>query len=297
MTHQRGVFAAVSAYVIWGLLPLYFAHLGQASAADILEHRVLWSAFFLLIVLALRRQMFEALGHFLNPRLALALVVSGLLIGSNWFVYAYAVLHHQTLEASLAYFIGPLITALFGRVFFAERLAAYHVAALVCGCAGVLWQLVFLDHVPWIALVLAVTFSLYGVAKKHVRLPALQGLWLETLILLPVLWSLARFVPAWDTRATFAFAEQPVIMAMLVGLGITTTVPLVLFSEAAQTLPLVAMALLQYLSPSIKFAVAVLFLGESLSAQKLVSYGLVWVGVAIFTAGSLAARRRAALAS
>ena len=288
--HSRGYVAAVVAYAAWGLLPLYFARLAPAGYADILEHRIIWSAVLLSLFLLLRHRAKAALAHALRPKVALAVAVSGLLIGSNWLFYAYAVLNHQTLEASLAYFINPLITALLGRVFFDERLERYHVAALACGVGGVAWQLVFLDHVPWIALVLAVTFALYGISKKTLGMPPVEGLWLETLVLLPVL-ALLGTLPFWQTKGIFFYASEPSTMLMLIGLGITTTVPLILFSSAAQRLPLVAMALLQYISPSLKFIVAVAFLGEALTVEKLPSYLLVWLGVGIFVAGTLTSSR------
>jgi chloramphenicol-sensitive protein RarD len=290
MRRHPGMASAVSAYSIWGVLPLYFALLASVGYADIFQHRIVWSAIMLGGFLLLRGQAAEALRSFAQPRLATLVAVSGLLIGCNWLFYAYAVLHGQTLEASLAYFINPLLTALMARVVFAERLARYHIVALALGGAGVGWQLIFLDRVPWIALVLATTFAAYGLAKKKLALPAMQGLWLETLCLLPVLF-VVEHLPFWQASPLFAHASHPTTMLLLIGLGLTTTVPLILFSQAAQRLPLVAMALLQYLSPSIKFLVAVLFLGEALSLQKLFSYILVWIGVGVFIAGTVASSR------
>lgn len=292
-TDIRGLAAALFAYGTWGILPLYFSQLAAASSLEIFAHRVIWSILFLGLLALAKGTLVRTLMELRAPRMVVTILFSSLMIGSNWLIYAYAIITHQTLEASLGYFINPLFTALLGRFLLKERLEFFHLIAFGFGFLGVLWQLLFLGHFPWISLTLAITFGLYGLAKKQMALSSVQALFLEALMLLPLAAALLGYV-ALEHKLTFRFDFNKVSL-MLVGLGVVTSVPLAAFGAAAQRLPLLVMGVCQYLSPSLKFIVAITLLGETLDHQKLASYILVWIGVVIFVSGSWQKSRRQSL--
>jgi chloramphenicol-sensitive protein RarD len=292
-TDIRGLAAALFAYGTWGILPLYFSQLAAASSLEIFAHRVFWSILFLGLLTFANGTLRQTLAELRSRTMFLTILFSSLMIGSNWLIYAYAIITHQTLEASLGYFINPLFTALLGRFLLKERLEFFHLVAFGFGFLGVLWQLFFLGHFPWISLTLAITFGLYGLAKKRMAMSSVQALFLEAVMLLPLAAALLGTV-ALEHHLVFRFDLSKVSL-MLVGLGIITSVPLAAFGVAAQRLPMLVMGVCQYLSPSLKFIVAITVLGETLDHQKLASYILVWIGVVIFVGGSWQKSRRQSL--
>jgi chloramphenicol-sensitive protein RarD len=279
-----GILSAVLAYVCWGLFPLYFKQLAQIAPLDVLVHRVIWSLAFLLLVLAARRQWAWVRDVLRKPRLLGAFALSALLLSGNWLTYIWAVTNDHVIDASLGYFMTPLVNVLLGYTMLHERLRPLQWAAVALAAAGVLWLVLQGGQVPWIALVLAGTFGAYGLMRKTAALGALEGLTLETMLLAPAAFGLLAFA-AWQGSSSFP-AESSVINALLIGIGPITAIPLLLFAAGARRIPLSTLGLLQYLAPSIQFVLGVWLYHEPFGGARLIGFGLIWLALAVYSAES-----------
>lgn len=288
-TKNRGVSSAAIAYVIWGLFPLYWHALAHVPPLEVLMHRIVWSCVLLGGVLVVTRQGTSLLAAARNPRVLGIYTVAAVLVSINWFVYVWAVGQGFVVETSLGYFINPLISVLLGVVLLRERLRRAQWVAVGLAALGVAYLTVSYGQLPWIALSLAVSFALYGLVKKLSPLGSVQGLALETGLLALPAFAFLVFGPA---SPGGAFVEaQPVTMALLVGAGVATTVPLLLFGSAARKIPLVWIGLLQYIAPTIQFALGILVFHETMTADRLIGFSAVWVALAVFAVeGALAHR-------
>ena len=287
-----GTAAALLAYGLWGVMPLYFQLMGPASAVEVLAQRVLWSLGLLLVVLLAQRQL-GALWRQLAPRLLANQLLAALLVGANWLTYVWAAMNGHAVDASLGYFILPLFSVALAVLLLDERLEALEWAGVAAAAAGVVWLTVVAGRLPWVALVLALSFGLYGLIKKRSPLPAVPGLALETALLAP----LAAAALAWlAVRGELAFGHAGWrVNVALASTGLLTALPLAAFGYAAQRLGLAALGMLQYISPTLQFLIAVTLLGESVDARRLLGFGLVWLGLALFTL-ALWRRQRARVA-
>ncbi|WP_431265575.1 EamA family transporter RarD [Roseateles chitinivorans] len=289
--HARtGMLYAALAYIAWGLFPLYFKRLSHVSAFEIIAHRTLWSMVFVAILLtALRRWAW--LGPVLrSPKLLGTCAVSALLLSTNWLVYVWAVQQGHVVEASLGYFINPLVNVMLGFVFLRERLRPVQWLAIGLAAAGVVWLTVTAGRLPWIALVLALSFGIYGLMRKTAHLGALEGLTLETLILSPFA-AIALFW--WTSQGTSAFATGDAgHIAWLLLAGPLTAVPLLLFAAGARRITLTTLGLVQYLSPTIQFLLGVWLYHEPLAGARLAGFVLIWSALAVYSAESLWRSRR-----
>lgn len=290
-SHARtGMLYAALAYIAWGLFPLYFKRLSDVSAFEVIAHRTLWSMVFVAIVLtALRRWAW--LGPVLrSPKLLGTCAVSALLLSTNWLVYVWAVQQGHVVEASLGYFINPLVNVMLGFVFLRERLRPVQWLAIGLAAAGVIWLTVTAGRLPWIALVLALSFGIYGLMRKTAHLGALEGLTLETLILSPFA---AVALCWWTSQGTSAFATGGAgHIAWLLLAGPLTAVPLLLFAAGARRITLTTLGLVQYLSPTIQFLLGVWLYHEPLAGARLVGFVLIWSALAVYSAESLWRSRR-----
>lgn len=291
ISHARtGMLYAALAYIAWGLFPLYFKRLSDVSAFEVIAHRTLWSMVFVAIVLtALRRWAW--LGPVLrSPKLLGTCAVSAVLLSTNWLVYVWAVQQGHVVEASLGYFINPLVNVMLGFVFLRERLRPVQWLAIALAAAGVIWLTVTAGRLPWIALVLALSFGVYGLMRKTAHLGALEGLTLETLILSPFA-AVALFW--WTSQGTSAFATGDAgHIAWLLLAGPLTAVPLLLFAAGARRITLTTLGLVQYLSPTIQFLLGVWLYHEPLAGARLVGFVLIWSALAVYSAESLWRSRR-----
>ena len=278
---QPGVLSAALAYVCWGLFPLYFSLLDGVGAGDIVAHRVVWSAALVLVLLAARRQWRWLRGVLREPRVLGAAAGSALLLSVNWLVWVWAVAHGRVVDASLGYFITPLVNVLLGRVVLKERLPPAQWAAVALAGAGVAWLAVQGGELPWIALVLGCSFGVYGLLRKTAALGALEGLALETWLLVPA--ALAWL--AWSAgRASDVPAAGAATMLLLAGLGPVTALPLLLFAAGARRIRLATLGLLQYLAPSLQFMLGVWLYHEPFDAARLVGFGLIWLALLVYSA-------------
>lgn len=285
---RRGALAALVAFTIWGLAPLYFKAVGSVPPFEIVAHRVLWSLVFLTALLAFWRG-FDGLWRLRRePRLIGLLALTSLLTGSNWLVFVWAISVDRLVEASLGYFINPLVSVLLGRLFLGERLRPLQRVAAALATLGVAWRVWQVGELPWIALFLALTFGFYGLLRKRAPVDAINGLFVETAVTAP----LALAWLFWVARSgELHFGTDALTDALLPLAGVLTAVPLMLFAVAARHLPLSTLGFLQYLAPSLNFLLAVFLFGEPFDTGQLVGFALIWLGLAVYTADMLKASR------
>ncbi|HEX2252251.1 MAG TPA: EamA family transporter RarD [Thermoanaerobaculia bacterium] len=279
---RRGIFYAGGAFLVWGIAPVYWKALLALPPEEMLAHRVLWSLATLAVVIPLRRRVPELVRAVRTPRVLGVLAVTTALIGVNWYLYIWAMGAERVLEASLGYYINPLVNVLLGVVFLRERLRRGQALAVTLAAAGVAVMTAEVGHVPWLALVLAGTFGFYGLLRKTVDAGPLVGLTVESALLAPLAGLyLARLHAAGDLVFT---GLDPWTMLLVAAAGAVTVVPLVWFTHGARLLPLSALGLLQYLAPTLQFLLAILVYGEPFTRSHLAAFVLIWIGLAVFTA-------------
>lgn len=276
-----GPLAGLGAFTIWGTFGIYFKLISFAGPAEILAHRIIWSAVLTLILVfafGRRKELWKLIS---SVKTLGFLFLSSLLVAGNWLVYIWAVNSGNALEASLGYYIMPLVMLLLGRVFFAEKLNRIQMISVAICAVGVANLLVFYGHLPWIALSLSSLFAFYGVIRKFVPADPIAGLFVECAMLAPI--SLG-YIFWLDSNGNSAFGTIGMTQdMMLIGLGIFTTVPLVMFAYAARNMKFSALGLMQYLNPTLQFIVAVLIFGETFTTAHMVTYTLVWLGLGVYT--------------
>lgn len=279
-TYLSGLFYALACYATWGVFPLYWKMLSDVPAEQILAHRVIWSAVYLVAMLfVLRNRNF--LLYLKRPKTLGLLLVTGLLIGGNWGVYIYAVNHNHIVESSLGYYINPLVNVLLGVIFLKERLGKLQIIAVAFALAGVTWLTFHLGRVPWISLFLAVSFALYGLFRKKANLESLPGLLIETLLLSPMALFYLWFV---NQQGTGVFLHTSLFTNLLLILGgPVTAIPLFWFGKAATRIPLSTIGFIQYLSPTLQLMIGLLVFHEPFSPVYLASFALVWTGLVIYS--------------
>jgi chloramphenicol-sensitive protein RarD len=279
---RSGILQASLAYVIWGLFPLYFRLLHGVAALEVLAHRVVWSLLFLLGVLTVRRH-WDWLGPALrNRRVTGLFLASSALIGTNWYVYIWAVSHGRVVDASLGYFITPLVNVVTGWLVLKERLRPAQWGAVAPAAAGVVWLTWAQGTPPWIALILAASFSSYGLLRKTATLGALEGLTLETLLLGP----LALAGLGWAVaHGQSVFPDAPHgLQGLLMVAGPLTAVPLLLFAGGARRIPLSLLGMLQYIGPTIQLALGVWLFQEPFAGARAQGFVIIWAACALFSA-------------
>ncbi|UOX99879.1 EamA family transporter RarD [Blastococcus sp. PRF04-17] len=294
---RLGVLCGLAAYTLWGLFPLYFPLLKPAGGLEIVAHRVLWSLLFVGLLLTVVRRWSHVRALVTDRRRLLVLTGAAVLIAANWLVFVYGVNSGHVVETSLGYFINPLVSVLLGVVVFGERLRPLQWAAVGIAAVAVTVLTVDYGRPPWIALTLAATFGLYGLMKKIVRTEAAPGLFVETL-LVAVPAAVVLGVLHGSGGGTFA-REGAGHALLLLGSGVATAVPLLLFAAAARRIPLSTVGLLQYLTPLMQLALGVFVFDEPMPPARLAGFAIVWVALAVFTADMLrharAANRRSAV--
>lgn len=284
----RGLVPALLAYVAWGFFPLYFKALHGVPALEVLSHRVLWSVVLLAVATPLLGRWSTTL-HALGAHKRLLVLTSALLIAANWGVYIWAVQAGRVLQASLGYFVNPLVSVLLGVVFLRERLRPLQLAAIAVAAAGVGYLVIDRGEIPWLPAALALSFGLYGLVRKRAGLDPIGGLLAETAILAPVaLGHVALRAHAGEG----AFGRDLPTTALLVAAGPVTAIPLVWFALGVRSLPLSTVGILQYLTPSLQLLLAVALYHEAFTHAHAVTFGCIWAGLALYSWDSLRAARR-----
>ncbi|MBL0243754.1 MAG: EamA family transporter RarD [Rhodoferax sp.] len=288
---QIGAVFAALAYTLWGLFPLFFKRLAAVGPLEVVMHRTVWSLVFVVLVLLVLRRWAWLRAVLKTPKVVGIFALSATLLASNWLVYIWAVNNDHVLDASLGYFILPLMNVALGYVFLHERPRAGQWMAFAVACAGVLWLSWQGGRVPWVALTLAITFALYGLLRKVAPLGALEGLTLETLVLAPAA-LVAMGWMAWHGQGALV-AQDHTSLAWLMLSGPVTALPLLLFAAGARRIPLSMMGVLQYISPSILVLLGVWLYDEPFAGPRVMGFVLIWIALALYTAEGWRHARRA----
>ncbi|WP_345827481.1 EamA family transporter RarD [Pantoea sp. BRR-3P] len=277
---RQGIGYALGAYFIWGIAPAYFKLVKEVPATEIMTHRVIWSALFMLVLITLTRNWPQVRSVLAQPKKVLLLALTAVTIGGNWLLFIWAVNNQHMLEASLGYFINPLINVVFGMLFLRERFRRLQWLAVLLATTGVLVQLWQFGSLPIIGLGLAFSFALYGLVRKKIQVDAQSGMLIETLWLFPLA-AIYLFGFA-DSATSHLSANAMSLNLKLVAAGIITTIPLMLFAAACARLRLSTVGFFQYLGPTLMFLLAVIFYGENLTPDKMVTFGFIWLALAVF---------------
>ena len=286
-----GILYAASAFILWGIFPLYFHAIRAVPPLEILGHRMLWSLLFLAIVLTVRQQWKWLPQVVRQPRVLGAFVASALLLSSNWFVYIWSVNNGHVLDASLGYFINPLINVMLGMLVLKETLRRGQWLAIGLAACGVAWLTWSAGELPWIALILGISFACYGLLRKTAALAALEGLSLETMLLFP----LALGYVLWLTvqgQNTFINTDTGATRWLLAAAGPITAIPLLLFAAGARKISMSALGLLQYLSPSLQALLGVWVFHEAFPPERLIGFAIIWTALVLYVAEGLWVSRR-----
>lgn len=281
---KKGALLTFLAYLMWGFFPIYFKIIQVVPPVEIVAHRILWSFVFMTVVLLFRREM-KTLLRKINWRTGLIYLAAGLLLTINWGTYVYAVNSDHIVEASLGYFINPLVSVLLGVLFLHEKLRLTQWLSILLTAAGVIFLAVIYGSFPWIAITLAISFGLYGYVKKTASLNPQEGLFLETAtIALPaVLFLIVREAQGLGSFMQVGWSTRILLLLC----GIVTAVPLLFFASGAKEIPLVTIGLLQYITPTIQFLVGVLLFGESFTKTNAIGFAIIWLSLIIFSVESL----------
>lgn len=288
--YRKGIIFALTAYTIWGFAPLYFKLIDAIAPVQILVHRIIWS-FVLMIVVILVWGGYGRIRQVLrNPKQLLILTTTSLLVAANWLLFIWAVNNNHLLDASLGYFINPLVNVVLGLLFLSERLSKLQWFAVALAATGVAIQVISFGSIPLVSLALAGTFGVYGLLRKKVNLDAMTGLTIETAILIPpallVLWF------ADGANASHLLTNGWYLNLLLMAAGVVTTIPLLCFAAATVRIPLSTLGFFQYVGPSLMFIMAVAVFHEPFDMEKSVTFGFIWSALLVFSADIVQRRRR-----
>ena len=278
---NTGILYAATAYALWGLFPIYFKALQAVPSLEIMLHRIVWSLVFVMLVLTWRRQ-WKWIGETVRrPKVLAGFAASAVLLSTNWFIYIWAVNTGRVVDASLGYFINPLVNVLLGFVLLRERMRPGQWAAIALAAAGVAWLTWDGGHLPWIGLTLAATFGTYGLLRKTAVLGPLEGLSLETLLLFPFA---AVYLASLAAGGHNAFLAAPASTQwLLAAAGPITAIPLLLFAAGARRIPLSLLGLLQYIGPTLQLIIGVWLYGESFSGGRAIGFAVIWSALAVYS--------------
>ena len=281
----RGFTATILAFAVWGVLPVYWKLIRDVSPLEILAHRIIWSLVLLVFLLSIQRKWADVAKAASTPSVLRTLIITGSIIAANWLLYIWTVNTNRVVEASLGYYINPLVNILFGFIFFKDKLRKLQWAAIALAASGVLYQLLKLGELPWASLGLAFTFGTYGLLRKIVNVDSSVGLFIETLLLsVPAMLVLGYM----EMHGMMFFCHTGMgTDLLLIGTGVVTSIPMVTFVYGAKRLSLVTVGILQYLSPTISFFLGIFVYGEPFSPVQLTTFACIWGALAIYTVESI----------
>ncbi|MDX2214836.1 MAG: EamA family transporter RarD [Oculatellaceae cyanobacterium bins.114] len=287
---QTGAIYAILAYTTWGMLPIYWKFFGQVPAIEVLTHRVIWSMVFLTGLLFLQHRRAEFSSLWQAPGKLAVLFTTAALLAFNWGLYIYAVNANHVIETSLGYFINPLVNVLLGFIFLKEKLTRWQWFAVMLATVGVAYFVLQFGRVPWIALALAFSFGCYGLLRKMVAVAPMVGLAMETLLVTPIALALTGY---WAVTGVGHFGMGWGITLLFMGAGITTSLPLLWFNNAAKRMQLSTLGFFQYLAPSLQLVLGVLLYHEPFTVTHIVTFGLIWSALLVYSTTSLMRQRGA----
>lgn len=280
-----GILYALCAYVIWGMFPIYFKSLQEIPPLEVLMYRMVWALTFLAIVLSVRRQWAWLWPVLKRPRVLAGFTASALLLSSNWFLYIWAVNQDRVVDASLGYFMTPLVNVLLGSVILKERLRALQWMAVGMAALGVLWLTWQSGHPPWVSLMLGITFGMYGLLRKTAALGTLEGLSLETMLLFPLAIISLLFM---TSQGAHGFADASTTTKwLMIASGPITAIPLLMFAAAARLVPLSTMGLMQYITPSLQLMAGIWLYHEPFGGARLIGFAAIWIALTLYTIDGL----------
>jgi chloramphenicol-sensitive protein RarD len=286
---KAGVIFALAAYSMWGIAPIYFKLLTTVPALEIVMHRIVWSMLILCVLLVVRKKFSQVFKAIRDPKVIITLAISGLLLAVNWLVFIWAVNNDKMLDASLGYFINPLFNVLLARFFLHESLTRLQLLAVFVALAGVAFLIFSYGQLPWVSLVLATSFSIYGLLRKKVTVDSMPGLLIESCILLPfalLYWLIM------DTSSGNMLANSSDLNITLMLAGVVTTAPLLCFTAAARRIRYTTLGFFQYIGPSLMFLLAVMYYQEPLDTTRIITFVCVWSGLFIYVYDSLRIYRK-----
>jgi chloramphenicol-sensitive protein RarD len=291
--HRRGVVYALTAYGLWGLMPLYVKALGRVPPLQIVAHRVVWAAAVLAGLVVVTRELSWLAALRRSPRLVGSFVLSAAVLSVNWLVYVWAVGQGRVVDASLGYFINPLLSVVLGVVVLKERLRPAQWVAVGIAALGVVWLALLAGEVPWVGLTVAASFGIYGLLRKTAAIDALGGLTLETLLLLPLALGYVVYLSFGEGGAFAGGGTSRTLL--LLAAGPVTAVPLLAFAAGARRIPLALVGILQYVAPSLQLLLGLVSFGEVLSGRKLAGFTLIWLAVLLYSVEAMTHRARPTL--
>ena len=286
---NKGIWNGLAAYAMWGFFPIYWKLLQDVSALEVIGHRISWSFILLIAVILFTKQWKDFRSAALTPKIIGLYAIAGVLLTINWLIYVWGVNSGFIVETSLGYFINPLVSVLLGVLFLRERLRSAQWLPVALAAAGVVYLTVTYGRLPWIALSLAVSFGFYGLMKKLAPLGSLYGLTLETALVFPLALIYLAFV---GFNGTSSFLHEGALTnILLIGTGLVTSIPLLMFASAARQIPLTMIGVLQYVAPTLQFLIGVFLYHESFDKSRLIGFGLVWLALIIFWVENYLANR------
>ena len=284
-----GVYYAFGAFGLWAIAPIFFKQIGYINPIEIVVHRAIWSVVVGFAIVVATGRTSDIVRAFTTPKLLFTLMGSGALITVNWVLFIWAISVGLTLEASLAYYINPLLNVVIGMVLLNERLNRFQFAAVVLAAIGVVVQTIATGSIPWVAIILPTTFALYGYVRKTVDVGPVQGFVVETTLMLPFSIGIAIW---FASTGQAHFATNTFDTLMLMACGPVTAVPLILFASGARRLRYSTIGIMQYIAPTGMFLIAIFVFGETVTTLKLIGFGLIWIALGIYTYDALSADRR-----
>lgn len=290
--YKLGIAYGLGAYLLWGVLPIYWKLLHQVPALEILASRFIWSAAFVAILLCFmgKLQMFveETKGVFSTWKTGLTMLAAAVTISFNWGIFIWAVEDGRIVETSMGYYINPLVSVLFGMVFLGERLDKLQVIAVICACLGIGTMIIKNGSLPWVSVSLAATFAFYGLLKKIIKVNALTSIMLETLLISPL--AVGYLLHLSNNGGNSYESCSMGVIALLMGAGAVTATPLILFTNCAKLLPLKMVGFMQYLAPTISLLIGVFIYNEAFTFTHIIAFGCIWTGLAFFICSQLRAK-------
>ena len=287
---NKGIYFALAAFLMWGIAPLYFKAVAEVSALEILAHRIIWSVAFMLLFLMFTGRLKQLTEYKNSPRTLLILGLTAVIISVNWLVFIWATAQGRLTEATLGYFINPLISIVFGLLFFSEQLRRLQWLAVAIATIAVAYQIILLGELPWVAMTLAISFALYGALRKKIVVDSITGLLIETLWLSPL--ALGYMIWLYSQSELQLLSADLQIQLLLLAAGIVTSLPLIAFASGARRLSLTTIGLIQYIAPSLAFLIAVFYFNEPMNQERLVTFVLIWIALAIFSVEGILVQRR-----
>lgn len=287
---RAGAIAAICAFVFWGMAPVYWKQVAHVPAFEVLCHRILWSLFFVGLMLSLRSGWSTFKAIFSSKKTMLLLTLSGLIVGGNWGLYIWAVNHNMVLQTSLGYYVTPLVSMMLGVAVFKDKIRPIQLCSVFLAVAGVVVQLIIVGELPWVSMVLAFSFGLYGLLRKLANVESMAGLMFETVLLIPFV---LIYLGSLELQGTASFLHVDRMTDMyLVGAGIITSLPLMWFAFAACRLRLTTLGLIQYIAPSLAFMQGVFLFNEPFTMGHMLSFMFIWSAIALYSGESWLQRSR-----